>query len=232
MRLSEFLRTHAEEILQAWDEFASTVTHTGKALDQKALRDHAGQILAAIARDLERPQSDAEQEAKSRGEARRDASKGDTAAETHADTRIQAGFAIDAMITEYRALRASVLRLWAEQADAAGAEDLRELTRFNEAIDQAIAESVTRYTEQVNESANLFMGVLGHDLRNPLGTIILSAELLKRSQQPNPKAVQQIVNGAARIRGLIELMVDYSRAQSMAPMPIAKRPEASGAVHP
>src|SRR6478672_6847285 len=107
MRLSEFLRQHAEQILVAWDEFASTVAHDGQALDKKALRDHAGQILSAIAADLDAPQSDAEQVAKSRGEGDRDASLGDTPAETHADTRMVAGFGIDAMLTEYRALRAS-----------------------------------------------------------------------------------------------------------------------------
>ncbi|MDB5875501.1 MAG: histidine kinase [Ramlibacter sp.] len=59
MRLSEFLRNHSEKILAAWDEFAATVTHSGKSLDQKALRDHAAQILLAIAKDLEKPQTDA-----------------------------------------------------------------------------------------------------------------------------------------------------------------------------
>src|SRR5215218_7020751 len=113
MRLSDFIREHAEEILATWDEFAATVPHSGKELDPKALRDHASQILLAIAADLEQPQSVAQQIAKSRGEASRDTESDDTAAETHADTRIIAGFAIDAMLTEYRALRASVLRLWA-----------------------------------------------------------------------------------------------------------------------
>jgi hypothetical protein len=105
MRLSEFLQIHSDQILQAWDEFAGTVTHTGQSLDQKALRDHAAQILSTIAADLDRPQSDAQQLAKSRGEAQRNPTVGDSAAETHADARIDAGFAVDAMITEYRALR-------------------------------------------------------------------------------------------------------------------------------
>src|SRR4051794_1524671 len=105
MRLSEFLRVHAERILGAWDEFASTIPHDGKHLDRKALRDHAGQILREIADDLDAPQTPAQQIAKSRGEGERDEASGDTAAETHADTRIVAGFSMEAMLTEYRALR-------------------------------------------------------------------------------------------------------------------------------
>lgn len=223
MRLSEFLRSHSEQILAAWDEFAATVTHTGKSLDQKALRDHAAQILATIAADLEKPQTDAEQLAKSRGLAERSAASGDTAAETHADTRIQSGFAIDAMITEYRALRASVLRLWAASKDAtAQTDELEQLTRFNEAIDQAMSESVSRYTEQVNRSADLFMGIVGHDIRNPLGTIQLATDLLVRSGQVSAKAAAPIVNGAKRIQGIIELIVDFSRARFDGVMPIKR----------
>ena len=225
MRLSDFLRRHAEQILVAWDEFAATVAHDGQVMDQKGLRDHAAQILAAIADDLDEPQSDAQQIAKSRGEGDRDSGGGDTAAETHADTRIVAGFGIDAMLTEYRALRASVLRMWAEsRGNVAGADELQQLTRFNEAIDQAITESVARYTEQVDRSTNLFMGMLGHDIRNPLGTIRLSTELMTRSGQLSTKAAQPIVNAAKRIQSIVELIVDFSRAQSDGLMPINVRP--------
>lgn len=225
MRLAEFLRTHAEQILVAWDEFAATVPHTGKPMDQKALRDHAAQILATIADDLDEPQSDGEQVAKSRGESDRDAGTGDTAAETHADTRIVAGFSVDHMLTEYRALRASVLRLWAKSSDhEADAEDLQQITRFNEAIDQAITESVARYAEQVDRSTNLFMGMLGHDIRNPLGTIRLATELLTRSGQLTTAAAQPIVNAAKRIQSIVELIIDFTRAQADGVMPITVRP--------
>jgi len=225
MRLARFLRTHAEEILVAWDEFATTVVHSGKPMDKKELRDHAAQILLTIADDLDEPQSAAEQTAKSRGEGERDSSDGDTAAETHADTRIVAGVGIDAMLTEYRALRASVLRLWANSTDRqTDAEDLNQITRFNEAVDQAITESVARYTDQVDRSTNLFMGMLGHDIRNPLGTIRLATELLTRSGQLTTASAQPIVNAAKRIQNIVELIIDFTRAQSAGVMPISMRP--------
>ena len=69
-----------------------------------------------------------------------------TAAQTHALLRARSGFDINQLPAEYRALRASVLRLWAEaQGDKQG-----ELTRFNEAIDEALAESANRYSDLVN----------------------------------------------------------------------------------
>ena len=221
MRLSSFLRSNAEEILTAWDEFAATVDHEGTILDKKTLRDHAGEILLTIAKDLEQPQTDDEEVEKSRGLTDSSSGGGDTAAEIHADTRMISGFAIDAMITEYRALRASVVRLWLKSGgETAYQDDLRDLIRFNEAIDQAIAESVARYTHQTKRSTDLFIGILGHDIRNPLGTISMSAQYLVRSGQLSASAAETIINSVIRINSVIEHVVDFTRAQSEGVMPI------------
>ena len=221
MRLSSFLRSNAEEILTAWDEFAATVDHEGTILDKKTLRDHAGEILLTIAKDLEQPQTDDEEVEKSRGLTDSSSGGGDTAAEIHADTRMISGFAIDAMITEYRALRASVVRLWLKSGgETSYHDDLRDLIRFNEAIDQAIAESVARYTNQTKRSTDLFIGILGHDIRNPLGTISMSAQYLVRSGQLTASAAETIINSVVRINSVIEHVVDFTRAQSEGVMPI------------
>jgi signal transduction histidine kinase len=220
--LSEFLRLHADEILEEWDEFAATVQHEGKPLDAVALRDHAAEILKTIALDLSRPQSAAEQDAKGKGLGPRNHLP--TPAETHADFRMIAGFAVDAMITEYRALRASVLKIWARHGGGTAPEDLGDLTRFNEAIDQSIAESVGRYTLQTRGATDLFIGILGHDIRNPLGTILNSAEVLVRTGQLTDKSAAPIRNAARRIKAIIEQVVDFTRAQSDGVMPIARKP--------
>lgn len=221
-RLADFLQDNAVEILDAWDEFAATICHEGKTLDQAALRDHAAEILKTIALDLAQPQTAFQQDEKGKGRAPRGGAA--TPAETHADTRMVAGFAIDAMITEYRALRASVLKIWVKAGGGTGTGDLTDLTRFNEAIDQSIAESVGRYTRQTGTATELFIGILGHDIRNPLGTIILSAEALVRTGQLTRDAVAPIVNAAGRIRGIIEQVVDFTRAQSDGVMPIERVP--------
>ena len=221
MRLSTFLRVHAEDILKAWDEFAATVEHDGTMLDKKTLRDHAGEILLTIANDLDRPQTETEQVEKSKGLGDRPAGTEPTAAEIHADTRMVSGFAIDAMITEYRALRANVVRLWSRAGgEISYEEDIVDLTRFNEAIDQAIAESVARYTDQTKRSTELFIGILGHDIRNPLGAISMSAQYLVRSGQLKASAAETIINSVVRINRVIEHVVDFTRAQSEGIMPI------------
>ncbi|MBC7604031.1 MAG: sensor histidine kinase, partial [Ramlibacter sp.] len=67
MTLSQFITDNSELILQEWDAFAASVAHEGKELDAKALRDHAGEILKGIARDIARPQTAVEQDDKSKG---------------------------------------------------------------------------------------------------------------------------------------------------------------------
>lgn len=48
---------------------------------------------------------------------------------------------------------------------------LDDIVRFNEAIDQAIAESISFFSAQVDQARNLLLGMLGHDMRSPLNTI-------------------------------------------------------------
>ena len=88
--------------------------------------------------------------------------------------RARSGFDINQLAAEYRALRASVLHLWME-ACKPDEISLDDIVRFNEAIDQAIAESIGFYSAQVNQARNLLLGMLGHDLRSPLNTILMTA---------------------------------------------------------
>src|SRR5690606_5959095 len=97
------------------------------------------------------------------------------------------GFDIDQMISEYRALRASVLRLWLASGQDLPATDLEDMTRFNEAIDQAMTESVAEYTKAVKEARDLFLGILGHDLRNPIGATLMAARVMAKRSAANSK---------------------------------------------
>ena len=149
MRLSDFISQHSESILQAWEDFARTLETPDDNMSSLALRDHASLMLTTIAADLRTPQSRLEQQEKSKGHA----PKGliETYAESHASERLHAGFTINQLLSEYRALRASVLKLWGEASDNTLLTDPVDITRFNEAIDQALAESVSRFSDLTTE---------------------------------------------------------------------------------
>jgi signal transduction histidine kinase len=82
------------------------------------------------------------------------------------------------MASEFRALRASVIRLWTRSHAQAGPADLEDMIRFNEAIDQAIAESIGTYTRELRQSRDRFLAILGHDLRTPVGVIVTSTRFM------------------------------------------------------
>ena len=87
------------------------------------------------------------------------------------------------MVSEYRALRASVIRLWTKAQGEITPTELEDLTRFNEAIDQSLAESISRFTQDLDHSKEMFLAILGHDLRTPLGAVMMSAEFMLETQE-------------------------------------------------
>jgi signal transduction histidine kinase len=221
IRLADFIRAHMEQILQKWENFAKTILPAAKSMDTSELRDHAEQMLRAIALDLEQYQSSRQQLEKSLGQAP-DSVK-ETAAETHALTRLMSGFTIDQMVSEYRALRASVLTLWAHEVTTGGDLASEDITRFNEAIDQALAESVGRYSQAVSETQNIFLGILGHDLRTPLGVINMASELLLRDDSldsRHKKVASRISASVERASGIVESLLDVTRSQLGGGIPI------------
>ena len=212
MRLADFIETNMEEILSDWEEFARTLLPAAGGMSMSALRDHAEQIMHAVAQDLRKNQSRSEQAAKSRGETVRSAPSPETAAETHAVLRATGGFTIQQMVAEYRALRAAVLRRWADSHEP-GPDTLGDMTRFNEAIDQAVAESVDFFTVESERWRNVFLGVLGHDLRGPLNAILLTSRLLAQMNDGTPvnDVITRLIRGGERMRQLLDDLLDYNR---------------------
>jgi signal transduction histidine kinase len=224
MRLSDFILSNMEPILQAWEDFARTIEPAALTMDDQELRDHARQMLSTMAADLNTPQSDQEQSEKSMGLAERE--HNDTAAEIHAEARLLSGYTVVQLVSEYRALRSSVLSLWSAESSADRASEMQDVTRFNEAIDQALAESVARYAEMVKQSQNMFLAILGHDLRNPLGTVITGASFIMQSVDIQPKYVlvaNRIYNGGQRMSKLISDLIDFTRTHLGPGIPIKPR---------
>lgn len=144
MKLSTFILSNLECILQEWEDFASTL-ESMEGANKKELRDHAAAVLKVIAIDLDTPQDEHESIAKSKGLGPQ--MSNDTAAEIHAVDRLASGFTGEQVMAEYRALRSSVLRLWAAQVAITTPDDIQDMIRFNEAIDQAQTESMARYAK-------------------------------------------------------------------------------------
>ena len=214
MRLAEFIEQRKEPILSEWDVFASAQLPAAAVMSSEALRDHAEEILRAVAKDMMTAQTLDEQSRKSKGRAFRLVDAPETAAETHAFLRAQSGFSINQMTAEYRALRASVLHLWAGEAGDPSGTDYLDMVRFNEAIDQALAESVAFYNAKLTEERNLLLGMMGHDMRNPLHVIQMSANLLVQLDAGDRVAATaaRIVRSASQMKALLDDLIDFNRS--------------------
>lgn len=156
MSLAVFIEQNIERILDEWEVFARCIPiASGMAPD--ALRDHARGILKTIVLDLKSSQTLAQQTSKGQGHGRLIAAE--SQAEMHGTSRVAEGFSVTEAMAEFRALRASVLRIFAGRSRHA-ARQVIEITRFNEAIDQALSESLARYSDLKDSQSRLHEALL------------------------------------------------------------------------
>ncbi|MGZ3333687.1 MAG: ATP-binding protein [Gemmatimonadaceae bacterium] len=227
MRLADFILKNRPAILAEWEAFAKTCSPAGGSMGIVALSDHASEMLTVIAEDLKTPQDKTEQSEKSKGRAPDPANRKDTAAEKHGKGRAESGFTLDEMVAEYRALRASVIRLWTKELKEVTLVDLDDLTRFNEAIDQSLTESITEFTLGLDSSKEMFLAILGHDLRTPIGAIMTSAKFMvetKELPEPHLTLATRIVSSSMRMNRMVGALLDFTRSRLGGGIPIT--PEA------
>lgn len=228
MRLAEFILANIEPILIEWEAFAKSLL-PGADMTIAALRDDAGSILLATANDMQNQQSAGEQASKSKGDggaASIASDKLDHASELHGAERLHSGFHITDVVAEYRALRASVLRLWRQSRPQPGAHDLDDITRFSESLDQSIARGVDSYARGIDASRHMFLAILGHDLRNPLSVIQMTAlRVSGRSKEPaTDDAMQMIRRSANTMVQLISDLIDFSSSGLGREIPLHRAP--------
>ena len=240
MRLADFIAANVEPILAEWDSFARGIWPKGATADPAELRDDAEDILRATALDMQSDQTTAQQAEKSKGASRAWDESGDLtrASSSHGAGRVTSGFELSAVVAEYRALRASVLRLWRASGPAPDLRDLDDVTRFNESIDQSLTHAVHSYLEKVeqdrkellaneqasreeaeaaNRAKDVFLATLSHEMRTPLNAIVGWLSLLRhegaetRHFQEGLKVIER--NTTAQVQ-LIDDLLDISRIVS------------------
>jgi signal transduction histidine kinase len=213
MKLAAFIRSNIEQISSEWELFAASLLPE-QEFSASILRDGIFDILNEIAADMDRTQTIEQQRGKSEGDPRR-FQHIENAAERHALARVKMGLSSRQVISEFRALRATVIRLWQQDFITVDEASFYDLIRFNESIDQALTEAAIRYTEEMDQSRELFLGILGHDLRNPLSAISGFAELLLLSKRPDRHGyfASQISMCAGRMSHMITDLIELTRVR-------------------
>lgn len=227
MKLVNFIKNNKEEITNEWVEFAEENINCVKELNIAEVRDHIRQMLNRIVESMETSENNEEQEKKSKGNKKMGSKEG-LAANQHGGQRADVGFDLMELSSEFRALRASVLRLWEANGKTRKPEtDFQEMIRFNEVIDELWMISLQQFDHKVDESKNWFMGTLGHDLRNPLAAISGVQSILKLSKNLSEKEKSLIGHSESsvkRMKELIENLLELTRLRLGNGMPIHKSP--------
>jgi len=228
MRLAPFILANIEPILVDWEHFARSLA-PGAKMTKLALRNDAEAILLATARDMQVGQSLAQQASKSKGHGGAGGAESnglDNASALHGVARVGSGYDIREVVSEYRALRASVLRLWRESLPQPDLSDIDDISRFNESMDQSLAKAVGSYTTRVDQSRRMFLAILSHDLRNPLNCIRMAALLVSRANDDSDStsALSMIETNTAAIARLISDLIDFASAGLDSGLPLTREP--------
>jgi two-component system, sensor histidine kinase and response regulator len=90
---------------------------------------------------------------------------------------------------------------------------------------QQIAQQLQDRTEALRLS-EMFVAVLGHDLRNPLNAIVTAAHLLQRqsAEAPVKKTADLVLSSGKRMGRMIEDMLDLARARLAGGIPLKREP--------
>lgn len=101
----------------------------------------------------------------------------------------------------------------ARNRDAAAVAVLVSEARF--ATEQAHAEIVQK---------DRYIGILGHDLRNPLSAILVAAQLVERRGGESVRHAHRIQRSAARMALMIRDILDFARGKLAEGIPITRAP--------
>lgn len=215
MNISQFIQGNMEQILVEWEAFAATFGSVTDNMSSKELRDHAQQILMFVAEDIRKPETSEQTEAKSHGRSSRPL-RDDSPSSTHGRLRYASGFTLLQLIAEYRALRASVLKLWQESCTVLSADYVHDIMRFNEAIDQSLAEAAVAYSDKLSQTRDTFLAILGHDLRSPLAATSTAGTYLSRPGAFDEQVKQiggRVKRSAATMTAMVNDLLGLARIQ-------------------
>ncbi|HEU4852177.1 MAG TPA: sensor histidine kinase [Telluria sp.] len=223
--ISTFITANLERILEEWESFAATFGAVADKMSVVELRDHAKQILEFIAADIKLNESAAESALKSKGRSSRPTDSS-SASSIHGRLRHTSGFTLLQLIAEYRALRASVLRLWENENPNCSDASTRDITRFNESIDQSLAEAAVAYSEKANQTRDMFIAILGHDLRSPIAATALAGSFLTKAGVGDEQTHQigvRVKRSSATMSGMVNDLLELARTQMGDGIPIVRQ---------
>jgi len=193
--VSDFLRREVVRLTSQWEADARATLPPLASMTRPMLIDHLPELLDGLAAYVE-------------GDANRADRGFDALLLGHALQRLGYGVALETLIKEYTSLRAILLR---ELLAVATPEARELLVRMNEGLDLAIGRALQFYADRRDRIRERFISILGHDLRGPLSTIVMSAELLRAGAPDTNAIADRVTRASERMRRMIDDVLDFAR---------------------
>ena len=205
--VADHLRAVTPQLAERWEQAVRRELPPTRGLTRPILLDHFFELVEGLATwiDDDRETAGRAFEALATG---------------HALQRLGHGVPLDALLGEYRHLRAII---GDELLGLPCTEEVRRSTqKVHEALDQAIDRAIERYTLRRDEIRDRFVAIMGHDLRSPLGTISMSAQRLRMARDPADLAriADRLVRASDRMARLIADVLDFARVHLGGGIPV------------
>lgn len=136
-------------------------------------------------------------------------------------------------IEKCRELRASMIHQWSAAHRAPSSSDIDDLIRFSEAIDRILMESIAQAHGRARRAREMFLAVLGHDLRTPLGAVVMASEYLVTRGELTERDLQlatRIRSSGQRMDALVNDLLDFTRCRLGDGIPISPVRTSFGAI--
>ena len=194
---SERLSRLNDKIMQTWEKRACEEVVAANYQDSLALRDSLPEFLVQIVKVLSTTVGLNQARVKSDNHENR------RIGQKHGRERAgQVSYTIDQLILEYHILRQVICDIMEEEAPLSPIE--REVIVC--AVEQAVNDAATQFSESVRDVQEKFTQTLAHDLRGPITIARLSSQLIARK----PTDSAHVLKAAKRINvsmGRLDLML-------------------------
>ena len=203
--VAELIRQGASQITRAWRD------EVGR---EPALADQVPELLEALAAWMDGDPAPVERAF-------------GALVEGPALERLGYGIGLETLTRETSQLRLVMLRELLR--DPATPELCASLGRLHEGMDRGIGEAVRRYAERREEVRDLFISILGHDLRDPLTSIRVIARILGKDPALRGHA-ERIEQACERMQRLVDDVLDFARGHLGGGIPALPSPTDMGAL--
>lgn len=222
MSLPHFIHESIDDILSEWERDCDALARS----PEPVRRLHFGKVLQAVAEEMKRIKAVERAAAEAPGGAPR---SGAAAAPQSPASQL---------VDDYATLRASVVRQWRRKHPAPSAADLDDLVHFNEAMDRSLAELAATFAPPSPlppppqpQAPTLFLGVLNHELRTSVASILMSGQVLThRTAQGSPegRAAQRILRSCQQLRQTLDALSEFTNVRLGAHLDIDREKDDMG----